>query len=526
MEIGNKMSESVLIARAEKFLEKIKRQRVQVDKIKDFESFIVIYHYLKDNMEELYDFRDTMEIKGYKAPYRSLIRPSHFITTELRADEVHDISRQTQYFRMKAAAKKNILDRVKSSIASHRIAIGHLEEFATIKCKICKKQFKRHQIELVESKKCTCGATDLVLEQNKNGVYRLDIIKYLPLSGEYMLRMSDLPSLGREAFRNIVRILKHEKRGIVKTLSLVVKVFEDGRWIRKRVHMDAEDDKNYEREIRKEYGPNARIEFLQFHRKKPAIINDRHVQTALSIAYVKCAAEIADRIMENVLDVVLKNKKKVKIYDDSLKKAAEFAASIVDDVEERNLLKEDKLIELLKENNLYNNVIDKELQEDIDARGEIKRKLFIEMPRVLILWDIAKYYLTTSYDRRNKYSGPFPNLRPNLDTNQLKAFQDFDKEVVAILKKYTDERIEYILDIKEVVARKFEIENKVKGLHVKSNPPALGAAILNTSANLSIEKAAYLFYVNSSKVLKERDKIETFRKPSKKAKQFLNLIKK
>jgi len=521
------MSESVLIARAEKFLEKIKRQRVQVDKIKDFESFIVVYTYLKDNMDELYHFRDTMEIKGYNAPYRSLIRPSYFITSELRAAEVHDISRQTQYFRMKAAAKKNILDRVKSSIVSHKITIGHLEEFATIKCKVCKKHFKRHQIELVESKKCTCGSADLILERNRNGVYRLDIIKYLPLSGEYMLRMSDIPSLGRESFRNIVRILKHEKRGIVKTLSLVVKVFEDGRWIRKRVHMDAEDDKNYEQEIRKEHGPNARIEFLQFHRKKSAIINDRHVQTALSIAYVKCGAEIADRIMENVLDVGLKNKENVKIYDVALKIATEFAASIVDDVEEKNLLKEDKLIELLIENNLYNDVIDKELQEDIDSRKKIKRKLFIEMPRILILWDIAKYYFTTSYDRRKKYSGPFPNLRPNLDTNQLKAFQDFDSEVVTILKRCTEEKIEYIPDIKEVIAKKFEIENKVKGLHVKSNPPALGAAILNTSANLSIEKAAYLFSVNDSKVLKEKDKIETFENPtSKKAKEFLNLIKK
>ena len=191
-----------------------------------------------------------------------------------------------------------------------------------------------------------------MLEQNQNGVYRLDIVRYLPLSGEYMLRMSDLPPLGREAFRKIVRILKHEKRGIVKTLSLVVKVFEDGRWIRKRVNMDAEDDKNYEREIRKEYGPNARIEFLQFHRKKPAIINDRHVQTALSIAYVKSAAETANKIMGSVLEIVLKNKEKVQLYDNALKTANEFADSITGDIEDKDILKEDKLIELLSENNL------------------------------------------------------------------------------------------------------------------------------------------------------------------------------
>lgn len=522
------MNESVLIARAEKFLEEIKRQRIQVDKIEDFESFIVIYHYLKDNMEELYDFRDTMEIKGYKAPYSSLIRPSRSTTAELRADEVHDVSRQTQYFRMKAAAKKNILDRVKSSIASHKIAIGHLEEFATIKCNICKKQFKRHEIELVESKECTCGATDLILEQNKNGVYRLDIVRYLPLSGEYMLRMSDLPPLGRDAFRNIVRMLKHEKRGIVKTLSLVVKVFEDGRWIRKRVNMDAEDDKNYEREIRKEYGPNARIEFLQFHRKKPAIINDRHVQTALSIAYVKAAAEIAGKIIDNVLNVVLTNKGKISIYDEANKKATEFATPIAGEEEERDILKEDKLIELLTENNLCDDgKLDKELQNDIDTRNEIKRKLFIEMPRIFILWDIAKYYLTTSYDRRSKYSGPFPNLRPNLDTNQLKAFEDFDIDVVNYLKEYTTENMEFIPNIKDVVAKKFEIENKVKGLHIKSNPKALGAAILNVKGNIPIEDASHLFSVNSSKVQKELEKIQTFEKPtSKKAKQFLDLIKK
>ena len=77
------------------------------------------------------------------------------------------------------------------------------------------------------------------------------------------------------------------------------------------------------------------------------------------------------------------------------------------------------------------------------------------------------------------------------------------------------------------MAKKFEIENKVKGLHVKSNPPALGAAILNTTGNLPIEESANLFSVNTSKVIKEKEKIETFGKPtSKKAKQFLDIIKK
>jgi Zn-finger domain-containing protein len=523
------MNESVLIARAEKFLGKIKRQRIQVDQIKDFESFITVYHYLKENIDDLYELRDTMEIKGYKAPYRSLIRTSRAVTTELKAEDIHDVTRQTQYFRMKAAAKKNILDRVKSSIASHKIAIGHLEEFATITCSVCRKKFRRHEIEFVESGACSCGSNDLKLEKNDQGVYRLGALKYLPLSGEYMVRISDLSPLGREAFRNMVRILKHEKRGLVKTVSLVVRVLEDGRWIRKRVNIDMDDEINYEREIRKEYGPNARIEFLQFHRKKPAIINDKQVQTDLSIAYVKFAREIADGILDDVLDEFLKDRTKVEIYDNAFKTAVDTADSITLDIEDKADIRDEKLNEILKENHLIDDrgIMDKELEKDLQVRKEIKEKLFVEMPRILILWDILKYYLTTSYDRRNKYSGPFPNLRPNLDTNQMKAFVDFDKQVVEILKEHTDEKIEYMKDMKEVIAKKFEIENKIKGLHVKSDPPAVGAAILNITGKLSIDVAADLFSVNPEKVRTEKEKIETFGKPtSKRAQKFLEMIKK
>ena len=71
-----------------------------------------------------------------------------------------------------------------------------------------------------------------MLHQNEEGVYRLDIIPFT-LSGDYMVKLSQLSPRSREAFRSMVRILKQEKRGIVKTLSLVVKIMEDGHWVRK-----------------------------------------------------------------------------------------------------------------------------------------------------------------------------------------------------------------------------------------------------------------------------------------------------
>ncbi|AEG17941.1 DUF530 domain-containing protein [Methanobacterium paludis] len=522
------MNESGLIANAEKFLDGIKHERINADEIPDFKTFMEIYRYLKDNLDKLQDLRDTMEIKGYKAPYRSILRYGRQSSMEMKADDMYDISRHTHYFRMKAAAKKNILDRVKSAIASHKIALGHLEEFAIISCSSCGKKFRGHEISFIAFKACECGCNEFELSINKEGVYRLNIIKYLPLSGEYMVRMSELSPLGRDAFRKIVRIIKHEKRGIVKTLSLVVKVLEDGKWVRKRVNLDATDQLNYEKEIRRKYGSNARIEFMQVHRKKPAIINDKHVQTAVSIAYVKLAEHNAREIFDTVLNNFISNKEKLSFYDNALKTAKKRANRIAEDIDDKEDLTNELLYKMLKDEKLINDKgnRDKELEKDIKIRSKLEISLFVDMPQILILWDIIKYYLLTSYDRRSRYSGPFPNLRPSLDTNQMKAFEDFDEFVVGILRDYLAENIKYIPNIKSVVSKKFEIENKVKGLHVAINTPAAGAAILNTTGKLSIEDSAHIFSVNPAEVSKEVEKFKTFGKPqTKKAKKFLEMVK-
>ena len=70
-----------------------------------------------------------------------------------------------------------------------------------------------------------------------------------------------------------------------------------------------------------EHGSNARIEFMQFHRKKPSIINDKHVQTALSIGYVKLAEKRAREVFSQILDNTIINMDKLQIYDETVKKA-------------------------------------------------------------------------------------------------------------------------------------------------------------------------------------------------------------
>ena len=516
------MNESLLISRAEKFLSQIPGFNGEL--AIDAKSFLKIYCQFKDNLDTLYEFRDNMELKGYKAPYRSL-KYARAQSSEMKMDDLHDVSRHTQFFRMRAAAKKNILDRVKSAIASHKIGLGHLEEYAIVTCNSCQARYRGHELSKLNPAECECGSSQFNITISNDGIYRLGILNYLPLSGDYMVKMSELSPLGREAFRGLVRLLKQEKRGIVKTLSMVIKVMEDGRWVRKRVNIDAQEQLNYERKIRETYGKNARIEFMQFHRKRPAIINDKHVQTALALGYVGHSENLGKSLLNLLLQQKLKNENNLQTYDASLKKA-EGMAKDQKEWDGDGSLQEDLLIEILQEEGLANSKgqMDHDLKEDLQLRDKLQKEIFLEIPRALILWDLMRYYLSTSFDRRSKHSGPFPYLRPSLDINQLKAFQEFPSRTANNMKGVLDENIEPILNMDKIISFKFSMEKKTHGLHIKMDP-AMGAAILNIRGQVSIPRAAQLFDVTLQEVKKQKSNLITLQKPTtRKAQKFLELV--
>jgi Zn-finger domain-containing protein len=516
------MNESILIGRAEKFLAQVQGFDLELDN--DANSFLEVYCHLKGNLDTLYEFRDNMELKGYKAPYRSL-KYGKVQSTDMKMDDMYDVSRHTQFFRMRAAAKKNILDRVKSAIASHKIALGHLEEYAILTCSSCQARYRSHELSKLHQAKCECGSPQFKITLNHGGVYRLEILKFLPLAGDYMVKMSELSSLGREAFRGLVRILKQEKRGIVKTLSLVIKVMDDGRWVRKRVNIDAHDQLNYEKKIRDTYGKNARIEFMQFHRKRPAIINDKHVQTVLALGYVGLSENLGKSLLPKLLKQNLKNAHNLLIHDQSIKKADDMA-KLQKEWDDDKSLQEDLLIQILQEEGLADSkgLMNPNLKDDLQLRDKLQKEVSLRIPQALILWDMMRYYLATSYDRRSKYSGPFPYLRPSLDINQLKAFQEFPSRTVNLLRDFQNENIEYIPHMDKIISFKFSMEKKTQGLHIKMDP-AMGAAIINLKGQLNIAREAKIFRVQVEDEKKQKSNLLTLLKPtSQKAQKFLELV--
>ncbi|MDZ4172518.1 MAG: DUF530 family protein, partial [Methanobacteriaceae archaeon] len=344
-----------------------------------------------------------------------------------------------------------------------------------------------------------------------------------------MVLRTDLTLWGRESFKQIMKLLKQERKGVVKTVSLVIKVMESGRWIRKRVTLDADDKPDYEEELRKKYVSNVRIEFLQFKRKKPTIINDRHTRTALALAYTRFCEEFLKKFNREILMARLNNFEKLELYDELFLKAESFEPVFWDENVTKSEVRQKMLHKMLLEHEIMDNdeKIDSDISDDINTRHDIEKNLFPKVPLTLISWDLIKYYLMTSHDRRTNYSGPFPYLRHNLDRNQIKVFGDFDQEAVEILKSYLQEKVEHIPHIQMVITKKFEIEQKMKGLNMKTNYSAFGAAIVNLESEMDINLCSNIFSVSVKDIETEKANIQTMGKPStKKAKKFMEMIKK
>lgn len=533
------MSE-VLVTQSEKYLKSIQRRPVIAETIDSLESFIEIYSYLKDNLLQLQNLRNKMEIRGFTSPYSALKRFGKGQTgsTDIIPDDIQDQSRHAQYFRIKASNKKNILDQVKSAIASHKIAIGHLEEYATITCRKCKQTYKKNTIDEIlqineEDKidhiECECGCKEFDITFNNSGICRLELIKYLPLGGEYLLKRSQLTKYSLEAYRNIIKVMKQEKRGRVKSVTVIAKVKDEktNKWVSRKANIDYADESNYELELRKRYGPKVRIELLQFNHKKPSLINDKYVQNALAISYLQYSENIVKQKIDDIIPEHIHNMEKIKSYNKAVDEARRDASRLARQAEERIELEEELTYVKLKKLNLMNKqrVLDRELSEDLRRREEIQKYFYHETSRTLIIWDIFKYYLTTTESRRNNYSGPFPNLRPTLDSNQIKVFDtQFPKDIVKMLQE-NEENIESVPNMKEAIHYKSELEVKIKNLHLKPDQEAIGAVVLHNKCNLSLNKAAALINVEYEKASEEKMQLNKIEKPStKKAKKFLELI--
>ena len=197
------MNESVLVIKAEEYLKEISNDSISIDNIDDFDYFKELYFKLDDRLDHLKNFRKNMELQGYGAPFTSLNKYGNKAVGEISLDEVGENSRHNQMFRNKANAKKNILDRVNSAIDSHQIALGNLNQFCYLKCDSCYKKYSFADYKRMNAQ-CTCKSHSFSFKFSPENTHRVDIIPFLPLSGDYRVLRANLSTHGRNSFKSFL----------------------------------------------------------------------------------------------------------------------------------------------------------------------------------------------------------------------------------------------------------------------------------------------------------------------------------
>ncbi|MDR1722155.1 MAG: DUF530 domain-containing protein [Methanobrevibacter sp.] len=522
------MDESLLINNTEKYLKEIEHTTIDLEGIDNFERFKAVYMLFLNRLNRLQSIKEDMDIKGYTSPYRSLTKYGISSQSDPGFEEIAEVNKHGQFFRTKASSKKNLLDRVKSAIDAHKIAIGNLEEYGLIKCEKCGKSYRCSDFLKIGNEKCNCKSDEFTLEIVKNGVYRLEIINNLPLSGNYMVLTSKLNSWGRESFKKILNYLKQEKKGVVKTISAVIKFKRKDRWIRKRINLDSEYTDSYEEKIREDYGKNVRIELLQFHRTKPTIINDKHTRTALSLGYAKCAQDLIEKHEEEILKSKIRDIEVLNEYDTIIKEINEKEPKYVYEYDSVEQWKEEERIITLKSNGMMdrNGNISPKLFKALKIRKNLKENVFSQVAPSLILWDIFRFYITKSKDMRKRQKGPFPYLRGDIDRQQREIFTKLNDEAIELLKTYNNENIIKIKDMDFILHKKFKLEENIKGVKMNTNSVALGSAVILLNSDIDISIIAKTFNLSEESINKELKNIKTIGKPrTKKSRDFLELIK-
>lgn len=524
------MPESALVNKAKNYLKEIADNPISLDDIEDFDNFKTLYFKLDDRLNILQNLKDEMDVRGYDSPFASRNRYGTKNIADVVADEMRETSRHNEIFRNRAKAKKNILDRVKSAIDSHNIALGNLSQFGYVKCNSCYKKYSIDEYKQMNGQ-CSCKSKGFTFKINKELTHRLEIIPYLPLSGNYLVLMSELSPYARESYKQVLNILKQERRGVVKTVSLRIKFRDDNnRMIRKNITLDSEYTDDYEQEVKRRYGKTVRIERLGFNKTKPAIIDDKHARTALALAYVGYSQEIISNIKDDILKRRLTDFKRINKYDEIMMEFENQKPDFIDkyDIDAIEAWRKSQIENRLRELNYIDKFGDltRSLKRDLKVRESIYKATFKNIASALIIWDMFRYYITTSNNSRRITIGPFPYIRVELDREQRKVFQTAYTKVIEILNAFTDIKIIAIPEMDLLLYEKFKFEKEMHNSNIKFNQVALGAALINLNSDIGLEDISNALNINESKIKNEIKNINKIRNPkSGKSKEFLELIK-
>ncbi|WP_297508768.1 DUF530 family protein [Thermococcus sp.] len=166
------------------------------------------------------------------------------------------------------------LERLRSAITAHKIALAHLS--ASYSFFLGKKEISLDEIRKENVRKVRA-------EERPFRLGRLEILPHLAYSGDVLRLLAREGVNVREAFKFIKGKLR--ERGTIRTRSLRIEVeyFENNRL--KKARLDIPADADIEMELRKRFGRRFRWRVLSFVKTRGVLINNHYTVDNLALAY-------------------------------------------------------------------------------------------------------------------------------------------------------------------------------------------------------------------------------------------------
>ncbi|NPA47219.1 MAG: DUF530 domain-containing protein [Thermococci archaeon] len=260
-----------LVARVNKILDDI---GIDVQGIfRDMDDVRGIVYQLRRNMTLLQELEEELQRRvGDRVPYSG------------RSSKDRDP--HIQWIYRKKRNRMLAMERLKSAITAHKIAIGIISGAYT---------FKAGRFEVSPFSISSEELKRVKAIRKPYSLGRLEVIPHLAYSGDVLRILSRESVAAREAFKSIKSKLREKGRTRIQSIRIEVDYVDGKRVRRTRVELPMNAD--IDGELRKRFGRRIRWRVVSFVKTKGVLINNHYTVDNLALAYAVLNPEEGERML-------------------------------------------------------------------------------------------------------------------------------------------------------------------------------------------------------------------------------------
>ncbi len=370
--------------------------------------------------EKLEEFKSEMLERGFAAPFLAMMAQTRSELEDEAAEDMHDRSRQLKRLRYVASLKKFTLNRLRVSLAAHKLAQA--------------------------------------LQESGRGA----LVSCLPLGGSYIKELTSAGEMAAEGYHYLMSIFL-PRRFNISSASAVIKAVSGGE--EKEKELDLGESADPTQELRELLGKTKGVKEIQIAQKPKGLIKNHSTRVALfTAAAVYAEKEARAKMIEDE-----NQSSKVRSYNTLLHKHGIVSDVPLSALEGMDALHEEAIKAGFASKVHGEFVMEEELELALHKRRAKYRQMCTEGAGKTVFGLLAWYYVCFRAEGRKAY-GAMPAILAEPDEKLLHVMHELQEE--GELLKHPD----------RLLAQKMALESRAPPLPSKEWGPAFIALKIGQDA--------------------------------------------